>query len=519
MSFHFLHRFRIYSVMAVLGLAFTSSLPAAEKWLYGHSAHFEMLSSAKEKDSRRLLINLERFRENVLAMFPARQMEEPKVTVVLFGSDSGFKAYKPRYKGKPKDVAGYFLNHPDQVYIAMCTDYDADENGDPEEIIFHEYLHLLVHSRGLTLPLWLNEGMAEVFSTFKLEDKYAEYGAPKQIYVDIMGLSALMPLERMLMVDEKSPEYNEEERATTFYAQSWLLTHYLLCGKDRENSKRLAKFLERTDGMTGNPKEAFREIFGQSVGEMELVLRSYLSGGQFYQRRMPLLPIDEKAIVVRPASELERELVLTSLRWRVHQDPRDVPALFALADRDPKAPGPHETLAAVALVKNDVEGALSHWRKAAELKTDNPFVYTQAARAALERFGMDDFDERLTPEEAFELQRWLDRALTLRPGYADAVEALAVVESRAPTIRIYGVNLIQNSMGTMKDRDRTLLCLALIRWRAKDFATCLSIVEALIKSGQTDPKVRSAAISLKLRAIADRPAPAAPEARAADGTP
>lgn len=504
MPFRFLRRIHITLAIAVLGLAFAASLPAAEKWLYGHSAHFEMLSSAKEKDSRRLLVNLERFRENVLKFFPSRQLQEPKVTVVRFGSDSGFKPYKPRYKGKPKDVAGYFLNHPDQVYIAMCTDYDADENGDPEEIIFHEYLHLLVHSRGLTLPLWLNEGMAEVFSTCKFEDKYAEYGQPKQIYVDIMSLSALMPLERMLMVDEKSPDYNEEERATTFYAQSWLLTHYLLCGRDRENVQRLERYLQRTDGMTGSPKEAFREIFGRDIGAMELELRNYLSGGQFYQRRVPLSPFDEKSLVVRPATDLERDISLSSLRWRVHQEPGDVPPLFALTERDPLAPGPHETLAAVSLVKEDFDGALGHWRKAVELKTDNAYIYTQVARAGLARFRSNDFDELLTPEEAFDLQRWLERALKLRPGYADAVEALAIVEAHAPTIRAYGINLVQNSLPTMKNKDITLLSLAMARWRAKDFATALTILD-LLKTPATEPKIRSAANLLRRRVVAEAP--------------
>ncbi|MCX6953099.1 MAG: hypothetical protein NTV51_13175 [Verrucomicrobia bacterium] len=185
-------------LLAVLGLAVTGPCArAAERWLRGQSDHFELLSSASEKNSRRLLVELERFRENALTMFPAPMLRESKVTIVFFGSDSGFEPYKPLYKGETKRVAGYFIDQPDQAFIAVS----ADSNAGYEEVIFHEYVHFLVRARGMNLPTWLNEGLAEVFSTFHMDGTGAEYGRPKDNHVERMSQSALMSVERLLAGD------------------------------------------------------------------------------------------------------------------------------------------------------------------------------------------------------------------------------------------------------------------------------------------------------------------------------
>lgn len=471
---------------------------AAERWLTGRSEHFTMLSTESEKESRRILANLERFRSNVLAIFPSRAVHEPRVTVVLFGSDRTFTPYKPRYQGKPKEVTGFFCNNPDEVFIAMCTDYDSDEDGDPQEIIFHEYLHLLVHSRGLRLPLWLDEGLAEVFSTFEVDGKHAVYGRTKQSHIDFLSFSALMPLERLIATDVASPDYNEEDRATVFYAQSWLLTHFLLCGEKRANADKLMRLFTQLDSTTDSPEAAFREIFGSDFDGMEWDLRSYLSGGRFFERRMALRQIDEKKITFRPATAVEREVGQLNLRWRVHRSVEEVPAMIALAEREPAAPGPQELLAAVAMTQGDSIAAANRWRRAAELGSQNPFVYVQVARDAVKGFALGEFEERLAPEVAANLQQGLDRALALRPGYSEALEALALVEARAPRLRAEGINVVQAGVAHMRDRDVTLLCLAMIRWRANDRPTCLEILDALLTKVRATPQVRAAARSLRL---------------------
>ncbi len=268
-------------------LAAATALGARDEWRYTRTENFEVLSAASEKRTRALVMELEQFRASFIATFALRPAHEPRVTVVLFNSDRAFTPYKPTYEGKPKDVAGFFVAGTDEVVIALNIGANLDEDDDPAETIFHEYVHLLLHSRGLHLPTWLNEGLAELFSTFRLNKETVEYGRPKQLYVDILNQSALMPLPRLMAVTEASPDYNEEMRAGMFYAQAWALVHFLVCGEDRTNATRLGRFLE-TAGLTGTGSvETFRQIWGKDFEKLDQKLRVYLQGGRYFQRRGP----------------------------------------------------------------------------------------------------------------------------------------------------------------------------------------------------------------------------------------
>ncbi len=41
----------------------------------------------------------------------------------------------------------------------------------------------------------------------------------------------MLPLRTLFEVDHKSPHYNEKNKTSIFYAQSWALMHYLIIGK------------------------------------------------------------------------------------------------------------------------------------------------------------------------------------------------------------------------------------------------------------------------------------------------
>jgi hypothetical protein len=473
---------------------------AEQRWLRGTSPHFEMLSLSSEKDSRNMLRELELFRENVLAVFSGRSGREPRVVVYLFPSEKTFRPYLPLYQGKPKQVAGYFINGEDEVVIAFTTENEASDFEDATETIFHEYVHLLLHTRGLHPPAWLDEGLADVFSTFRVEGKTVTYGRPKELYVALLQNTALMPLQELLHVTHDSADYNEEMRATMFYAQSWAFTHYLLCGTERSNSAKLSRYIDVLNAPDANAHVAFQEIFGTDFSKLEHGLRSYLEGGSYYQRHATIKPIDDSLLQVHPATEFERDLALCSLRYRVHRAGDSKLRLLQLAEQQPESPRPHELLGLIARDDHEDRSAVDRWQKAIELKSDNAFVYVQAARAALAGFTDDDFDARLTAVDALQLQRWLDRALTLRPGYGEAIETLARVEARAPTLRIFGVNLVQKGVPFLRDPNPTLFALAMIRWRANDLATCAKIIDAIVASSRATPELRAAARALKLRA-------------------
>lgn len=474
---------------------------ARDDWRYVRTENFEMLSQASEKKTRKIVAELEQFRASFLATFRLRPAHEPRVTVILFDSDRRFTPYKPTYQGQPKEVSGYFIGGDDETVIALNLDVELDEDSSPAETIFHEYVHLLLHTRGMKLPTWLNEGLAELFSTFQVDGSTVEYGRPKQLYIDLLNMTALMPLGQLMAVTEQSKDYNEEERAGMFYAQAWALTHFLVCGEDRTNSAKLARFLTTVETTPGGPEAAFREAFGGSFDKLEQQLRNYLQGGRYYQRRVPA-PLKDLAakIAIRPATEAERDLALINLRWRVHRSGETMLAALHYANNNPTSSRPQELLGAVEATDGNMTAALGRWRRAAELGSDSPFILAQAARARLlDLSGGFDPDDRLTEADAAQLRNWLDRAVTLSPAYDDAWELLALVESQAPEFRVAIVNELQARVVGLKDPNPTLLALAVIRWRARDLTTAGSILKAVTESARARPDTKAAARVLQER--------------------
>src|SRR5207244_12348069 len=99
-------------------------------------------------------------------------------------------------------------------------------------VVFTEYAHLLMRNSGRGIPLWLNEGLAEYFSTFLLESNGREaiVGRPMAVHLALLN-QRLMPVSELLAVGPASPMYNEGDRRSIFYAEAWALTHYLLIAR------------------------------------------------------------------------------------------------------------------------------------------------------------------------------------------------------------------------------------------------------------------------------------------------
>jgi len=60
------------------------------------------------------------------------------------------------------------------------------------EVIFHEYTHLLFRRNDRIWPLWLKEGMAEVYSTFETTGYNARIAKPIDHHLRLLTQQPLM---------------------------------------------------------------------------------------------------------------------------------------------------------------------------------------------------------------------------------------------------------------------------------------------------------------------------------------
>src|SRR5437764_302091 len=81
------------------------------------------------------------------------------------------------------------------------------------QAVFHEYTHLLFRHNERFWPLWLKEGMAEIYATFELTGASGvRIGKPIDYHLRSLTERSLMPLKELFTVERDSPEYNESER-------------------------------------------------------------------------------------------------------------------------------------------------------------------------------------------------------------------------------------------------------------------------------------------------------------------
>src|SRR4029077_6182257 len=122
----------------------------------------------------------------------------PAAGGVVSGGDNAMPPSKPRDRGKPMDmVAAYFAPHPDVNYIVLSI----GRREFTYQVVFHEYTPLLVNQNISRLPLWLNEGFADFFSTFDGSevDRRLIVGRPLDRYVGLLvGRAPPVPMSTFI---------------------------------------------------------------------------------------------------------------------------------------------------------------------------------------------------------------------------------------------------------------------------------------------------------------------------------
>ena len=187
------------------------------KWIRMQSPNFEAYSSAGERDTRDALRYFERVRDFFLQV---NQREPPKpvpVYVVVFGSEKEYAPYRFN-----ESATAYYFGGADRDYIVMGRTGEQ-----AAQIAVHEYVHLVARHAGLKFPPWLNEGIAELYSTLRMQGDKALVGDLIPGRLQALFTEKWVPLSVILSAGPDSPYYNEKNKAGSLYNEGWALVHML----------------------------------------------------------------------------------------------------------------------------------------------------------------------------------------------------------------------------------------------------------------------------------------------------
>jgi Tfp pilus assembly protein PilF len=345
-----------------IGCLFAS---AGEKpWIEVRSPHFRVLSDSSDKDARRVAREFEQMRAVFAGGFPNLRLGSGAPLLVLAPRDEpSMKALAPQlWKQKGAKPAGYFQHGWEKQFALVRLDEVAPG---AYQVVYHEYVHTLLHMNFRWLPLWLDEGLAEFYGNTRFEQSRMLVGAPS-VRVRILQAKPLIPLETLLAVNQSSPYYHDEDKVQMFYAESWALTHLLTFGPAMEQGKRLNEFYRLLQqGM--EEKKAFQQVFGdfkEVEKNLEQDVRKFAMPS-WVLKNPP--QIDEKNFVIRTLSLAETEAELGGYHLWSHDIADARPLIEQALKTDPKLALAHENMGFLDFADAKDQDAAREFAQAYEL--------------------------------------------------------------------------------------------------------------------------------------------------------
>ena len=504
---------------------------AAAKWTQLQSENFTFIGDASEGQIRRVAERLEQFRDALLRVLPGANAQSPVPTVVLvFDQDRSMTPVKPLFRGNPIELAGYFQGGEDVNYIAI----NAEHLELAVLAIFHEYAHFLVSNSQGSVPIWVGEGLAELYEITQQLDggKSVVIGRAPAHHIELLKASTLMPIRELVAVARDASVYNEGNRRNVLYAQSWALVHYLTLGS-AVRAPQFRKYLAALRAGT-TPADAFAEVFGADVAALDRELFDYVRQFTFPAVRLDFPEKSAAASIPRGVTlpDAQADTYLADLQARAGRVDEARTRVAELLKKNPGVGRASMVLGTIDLRANRLSDALVHLERGASQAPDDFIVQSAYGRGLVTQMSETRTDPQATAAILPRARAALRRATEIDPNSARAAWMLAYVELVGGGDVPGAVAALERAVQLDPSREEYRLLLAQALARQGEYDKATARLGPLMASGRT-PQMRAdarrvlteisdrraAPASVLRPAIAEIPAVAAAPAPQAPGGP
>lgn len=244
-------------------------LPAlADTWWEARHGDYHLVSQISRKHTATIVHDLQIYQEGLKQFFPGTDtaLHRP-VTILVLNEESW-----SRYVSQEKNAGAMTFITDEHFYVLVKGELWLQASNLAFRALTHAFQHKNV--RNGTSPVWLDEGYAELMSTVYYDGGSVHVGLYPTWRYNSLKKSPWMPLQALLGASHTSPEYQGENLAPTFLAQSWLLVHYYAFSAPPERKAQIDSYLSLfASGMTSD--KAFAAAFPDDAGEFEKELREY----------------------------------------------------------------------------------------------------------------------------------------------------------------------------------------------------------------------------------------------------
>ena len=364
--------------------------PLLAQWQVAETAHFRLHGEIDPQTLAERAVLLEDFHALLVrATSRTPPAGAPRLDVFLVGSISDMP---PRQK-LPPGAAGYYLADAGRISAVTLADPPGGQRGlSAPELLLHEYAHHFMAGAGrFAYPAWYVEGFAEYFATARFGERRVTLGQASPTRKDALEAGRWLPMETLLA---RSPDLSRGQDAAMFYAQSWLLTHYMF--RTPGARQPFAVYL-RAQAAGMDPVQAFRTHIEDDLPGFEAMLRRYLKtqasfstferlSGQRPAVRVSALPPGSGQLLPlliqmeHGGAGPDSAAMLAAVRERVGAAPTDAFArrTLALAELEAGHPATAARLLDGLLAEQPDDADLLRWRALAAKAERTPGSQAQA---------------------------------------------------------------------------------------------------------------------------------------------
>ena len=279
----------LFALCGVCLCAIPNAVAAAEPpWLEIHSAHFTVITDAGEKKGREVAFRFEQMRSVFAGLLTKERLNQSvPLTILAFKNDKSYFQVAPLRQGQPIDVPGFFLPGEDQDFIVLNL-------FEPESwrAVAHDFAAMLLNYNYPPAQGWFDEGLAEYFSSIRVDNKQVELGGdpelrpsltedlvggqretqPPKALTELLGAQVWLPLPDLFNLKHDTSTRNQGTHHTLYYAESWIVMHYLLHEKKLPET---GAYFDLVLNQHLPVEEAIQKAYGMSSAQMEQAVKDY----------------------------------------------------------------------------------------------------------------------------------------------------------------------------------------------------------------------------------------------------
>jgi len=401
----------LLAILAAPNLAFAKAKDEP-KWIEVHTAHFSVITDAGEKRGREVALRMEQMRAifGRLLLKKKLTMSVP-ITVISLKSDKQYGTVAP---AKQSMAGGFYVPGPDRVYIVLNL-FETD----PWRAVAHPLAHYFLNYNYPPAQGWFDEGLAEYFGSIQIDKQVGMGGDPElapewhedifdevrrdpnvpQSLTQLVSSPVWLSMVDLFTMKHDGSGTREGTHNTLYYAQSWIVVHYLL---NKNKLPEAGTYFDLVLNQKVPVEKAMVQAFDMSPAQMEDAVKTYFKslsglGIALDQSKKPIVDpvniqqpdhfavpfdVDDIGMAVSAVTDEEARAVIDDVMARVpgHRDQglRDLQQLTA----DPKDnEAAHRALARDDLRQKRFEAAADELEKATELNPRDPWIWYY--RAAL----------------------------------------------------------------------------------------------------------------------------------------